>query len=151
MSGSDLGQDSAAVEAAAAAPMLDQVLQWSAVNSGSRNLEGLATMASLLTEAFGVLPGVLERRAAHETTVIAPDGREDTLALGDNLLLTVRPEAPLQLLGGWAGISIFRGQGGLEGRQRRETGGRDTVTQVLFGYYQNFERTQVEKKILHDV
>ena len=98
MSDHDLGQVRSVVEAAVAAPMLEQVLQWSAVNSGSRNLAGLATMASLLTEAFGVLPGVLERRPAHETTVIAPDGREDALPLGDNLLLTVRPEAPLQLL-----------------------------------------------------
>src|SRR4029079_11979221 len=42
----------AAVERAAAEPMLDQVLAWSAVNSGSKNLGGLERMADLLTDAF---------------------------------------------------------------------------------------------------
>ena len=44
---------------AAAAPMLDQVQRWAAINSGSRNLPGLAQMASLLADAFSVLPGDL--------------------------------------------------------------------------------------------
>ena len=35
------------VERAGAEPMLDQVLAWSAVNSGSRNLGGLERMAEL--------------------------------------------------------------------------------------------------------
>ena len=94
----DIGLDRAVVEAASAAPMLDQLLQWSAVNSGSRNLAGLATMASLLTDAFSVLPGDMQLRPAAEVTSIALDGREDALDLGDNILLTVRPDAPLQLL-----------------------------------------------------
>ena len=49
----------AAVEAAGAAPMLAQVEAWALVNSGSRNLGGLATVAGLLGEAFAVLPGEL--------------------------------------------------------------------------------------------
>ena len=40
--------EASACEVAAAAPMLEQVLAWSAVNSGSRNLAGLKTMAGLL-------------------------------------------------------------------------------------------------------
>ena len=40
--------------------MLDQVLAWAAVNSGSRNLDGLATMAGLLADAFAALPGELK-------------------------------------------------------------------------------------------
>lgn len=98
LSSADFGPDGAVVETAIAAPMLDQVLQWSAVNSGSRNLTGLATMASLLTDAFSGLPGVIELRPAAPATFIAPDGREEALPLGDNILLTVRPDAPLQLL-----------------------------------------------------
>ena len=47
------------VERAAAEPMLDQVLTWAAVNSGSRNLGGLERMADLLADAFAALPGVL--------------------------------------------------------------------------------------------
>ena len=94
----DIGPDRSVVEAAAAAPMLEQVLQWSAVNSGSRNLPGLSAMGSLLSDAFSVLPGDMERRPAAAVTSIAADGREDSLSLGDNILLTVRPDAPLQLL-----------------------------------------------------
>ena len=48
-----------AVERAAAEPMLDQVLAWASVNSGSRNLGGLERMADLLVDAFAALPGVL--------------------------------------------------------------------------------------------
>ena len=33
-------------------PMLDQVESWSAVNSGSGNLDGLATTAKMLADAF---------------------------------------------------------------------------------------------------
>ena len=42
-----------AVEAAAAAPMLDQVQAWAAINSGSRNLAGLATIPKDLFDAEG--------------------------------------------------------------------------------------------------
>ena len=48
-----------AVERAGAEPMLAQVEEWAAVNSGSRNLDGLATMAGLLAGAFSKLPGSL--------------------------------------------------------------------------------------------
>ncbi len=45
------------VEAASAAPMLAQVENWSSVNSGSRNLDGLATIGARLAGAFADLPG----------------------------------------------------------------------------------------------
>ena len=46
-----------AVERATEEPMLDQVLAWSAINSGSRNLPGLERMAAVLADAFSTLPG----------------------------------------------------------------------------------------------
>ena len=42
------------------APMLDQVVAWSAINSGSRNLDGLDRIAGILAEAFSPLPGRLD-------------------------------------------------------------------------------------------
>jgi glutamate carboxypeptidase len=45
------------VERAAAEPMLDQGREWALVNSGSRNLDGLARIADLLGNAFATLPG----------------------------------------------------------------------------------------------
>ncbi len=39
--------------------MVAQVLDWAEVNSGSRNLEGLAAIADPLAKAYGTLPGDL--------------------------------------------------------------------------------------------
>ena len=44
------------METGAAEPMLDQLLGWAAVNSGSRNLAGLERMAELLADAFAAFP-----------------------------------------------------------------------------------------------
>ena len=44
-----------AVTRAGPEPMLAQVESWAAINSGSRNLEGLARMAALYADAFGAL------------------------------------------------------------------------------------------------
>jgi glutamate carboxypeptidase len=93
-----LPEDRPVLEAACAAPMLDQILDWSAINSGSRNMDGLSAMAGRLVDAFSVLPGDLARLPAAPVTSVAADGRESPMALGDNILLTVRPDAPLQLL-----------------------------------------------------
>ena len=86
------------VERARAEPMLDQVLGWSAINSGSRNLDGLARMAGTLADAFAALPG--ELGLDEPSPVEAVDARGRTIALdhGRHLHLTVRPEAPVQLL-----------------------------------------------------
>jgi glutamate carboxypeptidase len=88
----------AVVERAEAEPMLDQVLHWASINSGSRNLAGLERMADLLVDAFAALPGLirLERPAAVKTVDGA--GREIEIEHGRHLHLTVRPTAPLQLL-----------------------------------------------------
>ncbi|HEU4497906.1 MAG TPA: hydrolase [Sphingomicrobium sp.] len=86
------------VEAAAAAPMLAQVENWSSVNSGSRNLEGLTVLGARLAGAFSDLPG--EVRMVEPATVDAIDaaGRSYEVPHGRNLHLTVRPDAPVQLL-----------------------------------------------------
>jgi glutamate carboxypeptidase len=86
------------VERAAAEPMLDQVLSWAAINSGSRNLAGLERMAEVLADAFSALPGIL--RLEHPDPVEAVDEAGRTLKIkhGRHLHLTVRPTAPVQLL-----------------------------------------------------
>jgi glutamate carboxypeptidase len=90
--------ETAAVERCGDAPMLDQVQAWAAVNSGSRNLEGLDRMARLLAEAFSPLPGLLDLREPTPVEAIGPDGRLSPVPHGANLHLRVRPEAPVQLL-----------------------------------------------------
>jgi glutamate carboxypeptidase len=78
--------------------MLDQVLAWAAVNSGSRNLGGLERMADLLTDAFAALPGVLRLEEPAAVESVDSTGKAIKIKHGRHLHLTVRPTAPLQLL-----------------------------------------------------
>jgi len=93
-----LDQHRTALELAASAPMLAQVRQWSLVNSGSRNLAGLATMAGLLADAFAVLPGEVVLRDADGGEAVDAAGNVQSLDYGRNLHVRVRPDAPVQLL-----------------------------------------------------
>ena len=90
--------EQAAVERASAEPMLDQVLGWAAVNSGSRNLGGLERMADLLADAFAALPGVLRLEQPQPVEAVDAAGKTIHLKHGRHLHLTVRPTAPVQLL-----------------------------------------------------
>ncbi len=87
-----------AVEACGDAPMLDQVMRWAAINSGSRNLAGLSEMARELADSFTALPGALELRPPAAAERMREDGSLEPLVHGDHLHLTVRPDAPVQLL-----------------------------------------------------
>jgi glutamate carboxypeptidase len=78
--------------------MLEQVQSWSAVNSGSGNLNGLATTAKMLADAFSVLPGEVALVDPEPVDRVLTDGTIKTIAHGRHLLVTVRPDAPTQLL-----------------------------------------------------
>lgn len=91
-------EERALVEKAGAAPMLDQVMAWAAVNSGSRNMAGLETMAGLLADAFAVLPGDLRLVEPEPVEAMAADGALEAVPHGRNLNLSVRPEAPVRFL-----------------------------------------------------
>ena len=90
--------EQAAVERAGAEPMLDQVLQWSAINSGSRNLAGLERIAAILADAFSALPGEAKLVEAAPVDAVDSAGRPVAVEHGRNLHLTVRPDAPVQLM-----------------------------------------------------
>ncbi|MBX9815805.1 MAG: hypothetical protein A4S12_03825 [Proteobacteria bacterium SG_bin5] len=92
------GAEHALIERARAAPMLGWVEAWAAVNSGTRNLAGLKAMAGLLADAFAALPGALALVPPAPVETVLADGKVATFDHGDHLLLTVRPEAPVQLL-----------------------------------------------------
>ena len=88
----------AVVERAAAEPMLEPLLAWVAVNSGSRNLGGLETMADLLMDAFAAPPGLIRLERPAPVEAVDSSGRTIAIEHGRHLHLTVRPTAPLQLL-----------------------------------------------------
>jgi glutamate carboxypeptidase len=94
-----LSRDEAAtVERSAGEPMLAQVEAWAAVNSGSHNLTGLARVAGLVADAFAALPGETLLREAAPVDTVTSTGERLTVQHGRNLHLTVRPQAPVQLL-----------------------------------------------------
>ena len=91
-------EEAGAVERCAGSPMLDQVRAWSDINSGSRNLAGLETVAGLLAAEYSSLPGELEFVDPAPVDMMGADGELAALQHGRHLRLKVRPEAPVQLL-----------------------------------------------------
>ena len=78
--------------------MLDQVLAWAAVNSGSRNLAGLATWRACsptLSRRCRASCGLEARRRSKLSTA---RGARSHIEHGRHLHLKVRPDAPVQLL-----------------------------------------------------
>ncbi|WP_374395754.1 hydrolase [Sphingopyxis sp.] len=90
--------ENATIERAADAPMLAQVEQWAAVNSGTGNLAGLRTVAGHLADAFAALPGDIRLVAPDPVESVDAAGNIRTTQRGDHLHLRVRPDAPVQLL-----------------------------------------------------
>ncbi len=86
------------IEAVDPAPMLAQVQAWSALNTGTGNLPGLAEQARLLADAFAELPGDVRLIEPDPVTAIAADGTTVAREHGRHLVLSVRPQARRRLL-----------------------------------------------------
>ncbi|MEO0032455.1 MAG: hypothetical protein RIS94_2213 [Pseudomonadota bacterium] len=78
--------------------MLEKVQQWCTLNTGTRNLPGLAAQAALLADSFAALPGPVRLERANPVEAIAADGSRLELQHGDHLVLSVRPEASRRFL-----------------------------------------------------
>ena len=89
---------SALIDRVSAEPMLEQTRAWAAINSGTRNLSGLAAMASTLADAFSVLPGELSLIDPAPADSVAADGTVSAIGHGRHLVLRVRPEAATRML-----------------------------------------------------
>ncbi len=78
--------------------LVQKLMQWSAINSGSYNIPGLNRMADVLMEEFEILD--CERRIVPVPPVenINAKGRPTEMALGPVLRFRKRREAPLQIL-----------------------------------------------------
>lgn len=86
------------IETIDAAEMLEQTQRWSAINSGTNNLRGLATMAIELADAFSVLPGDVTLEEPASVATVAPDGSLVQGEYGRHMVLRVRPEAGRRFL-----------------------------------------------------
>ena len=90
--------ETALLAAVDAAPMLGQVQAWSAVNTGTGNLAGLAEQAGLLADAFAALPGAVSLEEPAPVTAVGADGIERAIEHGQHLVLRVRPQAERRFL-----------------------------------------------------
>jgi glutamate carboxypeptidase len=81
-----------------AAAMLEQVEAWSAINTGTANLAGLASQAEALRAAFAVLPGEAVLVDPAPVTAIAADGAAFDKPHGQHLVVRVRPHANRRIL-----------------------------------------------------
>jgi glutamate carboxypeptidase len=82
---------------ARAEQLLERAIGWCSINSGSRNFGGLAALASILESELALLPGTVERKTLVPVAQIGRGGEEEAGASGEALLLTVRPQASLQI------------------------------------------------------
>ncbi len=82
----------------AGSAILDRVLEWSAINSGTDNRVGLARMADALTQAFAQLPGEVALVDAAPVERIDAQGRVQPVVCGQHLVVSVRPEAERRVL-----------------------------------------------------
>ncbi|MEP3226491.1 MAG: hydrolase [Parasphingorhabdus sp.] len=91
-------QEAPILEKAHDIPLLKRTEQWSEVNSGSTNLQGLKTVADYLADAFSVLPGEVSLIQPEPVEAVRTDGSIDKIFRGQHLLTAVRPNAPIRLL-----------------------------------------------------
>lgn len=86
------------IDAIDQAAMLAQVERWVAVNSGTRNVAGLNTVAGMLADSFAALPGEVSLIDPDPVDTVEPDGTVRAIEHGRHLLVQVRPEAPVRML-----------------------------------------------------
>ncbi|MFN3513951.1 MAG: hydrolase [Phenylobacterium sp.] len=78
--------------------LLRRAIAWCAIGSGSRNLEGLEHQRAALEPVMAELPGRVESIPLADSLEVGPDGETKAQAHTPALRLTVRPEAPVQVV-----------------------------------------------------
>jgi glutamate carboxypeptidase len=78
--------------------MLAQVERWAGVNSGTGNLAGLKAVAEMLADGFAALPGVVAMIDPDPIESVTAAGVVEPVQRGQHLTLSVRPDAPVQVL-----------------------------------------------------
>ena len=84
--------------AAREAAIIGRTIEWAGINSGSRNAAGLARMLDLLEAAALPLSAEVARLPTAGSTTVADDGTVQAEAHADALKITMRPEAPIQVV-----------------------------------------------------
>lgn len=72
--------------------------EWSLINTGTHNLDGLAKQLAVLQPVFAELGGDMDAVDLPPTSHVLPDGTETHVEHGKTLRVRVRPDAPIQIL-----------------------------------------------------
>src|SRR3546814_18164245 len=83
-----------AIARTAAAPMLEHVQAWVAINSGTANLDGLAQIAEAIADAFSALPGTLRLVEPEPGEAVLATGAGRAQPHGQHTHLAIPPEPP---------------------------------------------------------
>ncbi|HCR66623.1 MAG TPA: acetylornithine deacetylase, partial [Oceanicaulis sp.] len=78
--------------------MIDTVKAWSRINSGSRNLDGLETMRSVLSDAFSELEGDVSAVELKPSTTVELDGDIKEVPYTPSMKVSKRPDAPVRIV-----------------------------------------------------
>jgi glutamate carboxypeptidase len=78
--------------------IVQRAVDWCAINSGSRNAEGLEAQRRVLVDALSVLPSAPVEVRLAPSIEIAADGREREFAHPPSIAVVVRPEAKVQVV-----------------------------------------------------
>ena len=78
--------------------LIERAVGWANINSGSRNADGLDRVLTALEQTVKHLPCTVERVATASSSRIEDDGTEVPLGFAPALQLTLRPEAPIQIV-----------------------------------------------------
>ncbi|MBB5984996.1 hydrolase [Sphingobium lignivorans] len=78
--------------------MAAQVVAWAQINSGSRNLDGLAQMRARIADALSPIADSVETCEPDPVTTLAEDGTQVPVPHGANLLARKRPAANRRMI-----------------------------------------------------
>lgn len=90
--------EAAMLDTIEAQPILDRTLTWAKINSGTGNLDGLATVADLLVKAYSALPGEIELVEPAPVEAVDARGAMVPVPHGRHMVLRVRPDAQRRVL-----------------------------------------------------
>lgn len=78
--------------------LISTLLDWSSQNSGSRNRAGLDAQRKMMMDYLGRLPGTVTETALAKGPFVQSDGQQVEVEYAPAILVSVRPEAPVQLV-----------------------------------------------------
>lgn len=94
--------------------MIETVKAWSAINSGSRNREGLEAMRAELSEAFAELAGQVSAVELKPSQTVEPNGELRDINYTPAMRVSQRPDAPIRLVLTGHHDTVFPPGGGFE-------------------------------------